>query len=209
MIPFNYPVAPIERVHGPSGYADYESYRPWLRDEFFFRCAYCLRREPWGPRKGEFHIDHVRPQASNPDLALTYDNLVYSCCSCNLGKSDETIHDPLTTLILENVSVRVDGRIETHTKEASNVVEALHLNDESYVEFRGIFIDVVNLTRETEGFETLMSFPADLPDLTALEPPENNRSGGVDRSFNALEKAGNLPKLYTDCVRWPATEDLR
>jgi hypothetical protein len=29
------------------GYADTDSYRPWLRDEFAFRCVFCLVREQW------------------------------------------------------------------------------------------------------------------------------------------------------------------
>ncbi len=43
--PFRYPDGPHQRRHGPRGYASYESYRPWLRDEFAFRCVYCLTRE--------------------------------------------------------------------------------------------------------------------------------------------------------------------
>ncbi len=36
---FVYPTLPHVRRHGPRGYADYPSYRPWLRDEFAFRCV--------------------------------------------------------------------------------------------------------------------------------------------------------------------------
>ncbi len=43
--PFAYPPAPHVRRNGPQGYADYQSYRPWLRDEFSFRCVCCLLRE--------------------------------------------------------------------------------------------------------------------------------------------------------------------
>jgi hypothetical protein len=45
MSAFRYPAAPHARRHGPQGYADAESYRPWLRDEFAFRCIYSLFRE--------------------------------------------------------------------------------------------------------------------------------------------------------------------
>lgn len=37
-----YPANSHERRHGPLGYVDYKSYKPWLRDEFTFRCVYCL-----------------------------------------------------------------------------------------------------------------------------------------------------------------------
>src|SRR5262249_17749625 len=34
--PFAYPVAAHRRRHAPAGYADYQNYKPWLRDEFTF-----------------------------------------------------------------------------------------------------------------------------------------------------------------------------
>jgi hypothetical protein len=37
MTPFSYPTTPHVRRHGPQGYADYASFRPWLRDEFTFK----------------------------------------------------------------------------------------------------------------------------------------------------------------------------
>ncbi len=40
--PFSYPAGAHVRRHGPQGYAEYANYRPWLRDEFTFRCAYWL-----------------------------------------------------------------------------------------------------------------------------------------------------------------------
>jgi hypothetical protein len=46
---FRYPMSAHERRHGPRGYQDYRSYKPWLRDEFEFRCVYCLCRERWFP----------------------------------------------------------------------------------------------------------------------------------------------------------------
>ena len=50
--PFVYPASPHVRRHGPMGYADHASFRPWLRDEFAFRCVYCLRRETMGQEFG-------------------------------------------------------------------------------------------------------------------------------------------------------------
>jgi len=35
------------RRHSPRGYRTYRAYKPWLRDEFAFRCVYCLWRERW------------------------------------------------------------------------------------------------------------------------------------------------------------------
>ena len=50
---FDYPDQRNEQRHGPSGYASYEPCRPWLRDEFDFRCVYCLKRETWGQVTGD------------------------------------------------------------------------------------------------------------------------------------------------------------
>ncbi|MBY0457436.1 MAG: HNH endonuclease, partial [Gemmataceae bacterium] len=94
MVPFVYPRLPHARRHGPRGYADYPSFRPWLRDEFVFRCAYCLRRETWGLVRGTFAIDHFLPVAVRPDLAVDYDNLVYACTTCNVAKSANELPSP-------------------------------------------------------------------------------------------------------------------
>jgi hypothetical protein len=75
--PFTYPDRPHGRRHGPVGYADYTSYRPWLRDEFAFRCVYCLRRETMGQHFGEFAVDHFLPVKHRPDLTTVYTNLLY------------------------------------------------------------------------------------------------------------------------------------
>lgn len=80
---FLYPSHPLARRHGPKGYADYQSFRPWLRDEFSFRCVYCLIREQWGRVTGEFDLDHFTPQSCRPDQMAEYDNLLYACHTCN------------------------------------------------------------------------------------------------------------------------------
>ena len=43
------------------------AYRLWLRDEFAFRCVYCLLREQWGRVTGEFDVEHFRPQVNSPE----------------------------------------------------------------------------------------------------------------------------------------------
>src|SRR5580693_180255 len=86
---FQYPSVPHERRHGPRGYRHYESYKPWLRDEFSFRCVYCLCRERWFPDGDDyFSVDHLRAQSLAPELRTEYENLVYACCRCNAAKQD-------------------------------------------------------------------------------------------------------------------------
>ena len=47
--PFAYPRQPHQRKHGPMGYRHYRLYGSWLRDEWSFRCPYCLRAHPESP----------------------------------------------------------------------------------------------------------------------------------------------------------------
>ncbi len=62
-MPFVYPDTPHVRMHGPRGYEAYQSYKDWLRDEFTFRCVYCLERERWYPNgHAAFGVDHVKPK---------------------------------------------------------------------------------------------------------------------------------------------------
>src|ERR1700740_558501 len=99
MDPFTYPAAPHVRRHGPQDYAGTESFRPWLRDEFCFRCVYCLVREQWGLVPGVFGIDPSLPVASHADKVLSYDNLLYCCATCNGAKGKRRLPNPEKVLV--------------------------------------------------------------------------------------------------------------
>ena len=83
--PYAYPPAAHQRRHGPAGYTDYHSYRPWLEDEFSFRCIYCLKRVVWAPTD-IWTIDHLVSQDDAPHLECDYTNLVFACQFCNSQK---------------------------------------------------------------------------------------------------------------------------
>ena len=68
MSPFAYPAHQHVRRHGPQGYQDPASFRPWLRDEFSFRCVCCLRREAWY-QAVSLEIDHFQPLSQVPTSA--------------------------------------------------------------------------------------------------------------------------------------------
>jgi hypothetical protein len=118
MTPFEYPAAPHVRRHGPQGYASYTSYRPWLRDEFSYRCVYCLLREQWGRVAGMFDFDHFRPAARQAAGRASYANLLYSCATCNEMKGDAAIPDPCQILVQGAVEIRTDGFMEARTPES-------------------------------------------------------------------------------------------
>jgi 5-methylcytosine-specific restriction endonuclease McrA len=83
--PFAYPAELYRRRHGPV-YRDPKTYKPWLRDEFEFRCVFCLRREVWLDGHNSFSVEHLKPFDLAPELLCEYSNLVYSCNRCNSFK---------------------------------------------------------------------------------------------------------------------------
>lgn len=84
----------VTRSIVPSGLV-YTEYRPFLRKDFYWSCAYCTRTE------GEastirFTIDHYEPQTLSPALVNDYSNLLYCCDTCNLRKG--SIYPPANAL---------------------------------------------------------------------------------------------------------------
>ena len=197
--PFDYPPEPHVRRHGPVGYAERASFRPWLRDEFSFRCVYCLLREQWDRVRAVFDIDHFQATAIRPDLALDYDNLLYACATCNATKRELEVPDPLPVLTQANIRVSEDGRLETDSPEAACLIELLGLNNDDAVEFRMTWIGIIAMAARADPalHRKLMRFPNDLPDLTRMRPPGGNkRPEGVALSCHARKQRGELAESY-------------
>jgi hypothetical protein len=192
--PFLYPEQPHVRRHGPV-YTAYESYRPWLRDEFSFRCVYCLKREQWGLVRGTFDLDHFVPQQIAPLRVAEYDNLVYSCATCNATKRNLVLPNPTLELVFPRVIVHADGRIEGRSPEAKQIIGQLDLDAPAYCEYRRLWIDIIALARnyDVSLYEKLLGFPSLLPDLETKRPQNNLRPDGVHQSFHARRKRGELP----------------
>jgi hypothetical protein len=181
------------------GYADHASYRPWLRDEFSFRCVYCLLREQWGRVRGIYDIDHLLPVVNHLGLALNYDNLLYACATCNTAKGSRGIPDPLIVFTSSNVQVGEDGVMRTVTPEAARLIKLLGLNGKIAVEFRLLWIGIVALAAKADPglYRKLMGYPTDLPDLKSLYPPGGNtRPEGVQQSFHARKQKDQLPDIF-------------
>lgn len=76
----------IRRPPKPARFKHYSEYRPFLREVFLRRCAYCRISDTVSEA---FEIDHFKPIAVDPSLEHEYRNLYYCCAGCNRSKSDE------------------------------------------------------------------------------------------------------------------------
>jgi hypothetical protein len=135
---FVYSHSPRVRRHGPVGYDDYRSYKAWLRDEFDYRCVYCLCRERWEPNgQNSFSVEHALPRASNPERANDYENLLYACCTCNSAREEASLPiDPFASPLAAHLRLTDDGTIASLTKHGAVLIEICRLNRPSLVDFR-------------------------------------------------------------------------
>lgn len=202
---FNYPTSKHERKHGPVGYEDYTSYKPWLRDEFTFRCIYCLYRERWLPARfdvASFSVEHLVPKSVDPTLINAYDNLFYSCTQCNSWRGVKSILDLKEEPLGLHVEVdQADGSIRGLTPEGRRLIEELALDDPDLAKDRKHFMDLLALIQsalpQANGLLTrYFGFPDDLPDLSGRKPKKNTRPSGIVSSYLALRKLGRLPATY-------------
>jgi len=199
MTAFLYPTQPLVRRHAPQGYADVESYRPWLRDEFAFRCVYCLFREQWGRVVGAFDIDHFLPVSLHPERERMYDNLLYACATCNAVKGKRDVPDATAVLLDPGVRITEDGVIHADSPRAARLIEMLGLDSPQSTEFRLLWIGIVALAERYDPplYRRLMGFPDDLPDLQRLRPPGGNaRPEGVKTSYFAKRRNGTPTTTY-------------
>lgn len=198
MNPFVYPPPLHSRRHGPIGYADASSYQPWLRDEFCFRCVFCLRREQWD-RCIALQVDHFQPLANHPEKHSEYDNLIYACARCNGAKGSQGIDDPTQQLTGDTVIVSTDGTLIGKTDAVQRLIRQLRLDSIEMNYFRRLWIETVTLAmiHNITLYRDLMGFPESLPDLARLRPPGgNSRPNGVDTCYYSQRERGKLPEIY-------------
>lgn len=203
IVPFAYSHQPHARRHGPCGYTDYSRYKPWLRDEFTFRCVYCLFRERWNPQgPASFSIDHAVPKSPFPERECDYENLLYACSLCNSFKQDRLLPDPCGTAFSAHLCVSADGSITAISDEGRRLVQILHLNRPEMVEWRFRLLSVLTRLSSFENgaaqeLQSWFGFPTELPDLSRRNPPEgNSRPEGVAQSYFERRRRGEIPDYY-------------
>lgn len=199
MEPFQYPSRRHHRRHGPRGYRAASEFLPWLRDEFSFRCVFCLEREQWVNTIGHFHVDHFAPTSLSPESEHLYENLLFACHSCNALKGKLVVPDPLEFLRSKSVVIGKDGSIRGLTKDAKRLITLLKLDLPSYCRRRKMVIEIVALAKEHQPalYRELMAYPETVPDLSRLKPPGgNSKPSGLANSAFARRKRRELPERY-------------
>jgi hypothetical protein len=196
---FRYAETPHVRRHAPQGYQDYRSYKPWLRDEFHFRCVYCLCRERWFPDgDASFSVDHVRPRRQERGARAGYTQLVYACCQCNAAKQAAAdVLDPWVEPFGRHVQVAADGTIHDRTPQGHALIQICRLDRPKLTVFRQGMLHLWHDLRERPGSEAaalrqrFFGAPENLPHLAALRPPGGNtRPQGIAESAYARQQRG-------------------
>jgi hypothetical protein len=202
---FAHPSHPHERRHGPRGYATYDGYKPWLRDEFKFRCVYCLEREMWYPdRAASFSVEHVIPQSEDAALVCEYTNLIYACTRCNSYRRDMLVLDPTEVAFGDHLRLGDGGVLIGVTEDGQDLIDLLHLNENPSLEVRRKYLWEQSLRErypadaEIEAmFLRVFGFPDDMPDLRTMRPPGGNNRPGSELSCHfARWENGSLPATY-------------
>lgn len=197
VLAYAYPVEAHRRRHGPAGYANYREYRPWLEDEFSFRCVYCLKRMAWASTD-IWTVDHLIPRDEAPELDCEYDNLVFACQFCNGQKGPNRVPDPCRVGYGACLRVESDGKVTPLNRYGRRLEKVLCLNHKSHVQQRSLMIQLISSLAHDDRvlFERLMGFPSELPDLEKKKPPRNSRPEGIAESYLAKRRRDELPAVY-------------
>jgi hypothetical protein len=199
MVGFEYPTEAHRRRHGPAGYKDYESFRDWLRDEFTFRCVYCLHREQWYGRGVTFHIDHSNPVTVDPQGGCEYSNLLYACATCNEAKKAMlNVPNPCLVAFHDCLRIMSDGRVAALNDDGKKLEQALRLNSPSNLQHRSRWMRTLDALKmnDPDLYREYMRFPQNLPDLRKKNVPSNTKPEGVENCYFALRERGKLPETY-------------
>ena len=202
---FTYPRSRHIRCHGPRGYRDYRSYKPWLRDEFAFRCVYCLWRERWCADGDQmFSVDHLLPRTTHPERLCDYDNLVYACCQCNALKQEATpVLNPCEEALGQHLEIHSDGSVRALTARGAEQVALCRLNRPRLQEARRMMLELFSMLTASRSEEArvllrgLCGFPDNLPHIATLRPPAGNtHPEAIVNSYYTKRQRGELPATY-------------
>ncbi len=189
------------RKETPPRFGSYTAYKPLLRRDFLFRCAYCLIHEGHFGGLRNFHIDHFQPKGKFPDLTLKYANLYYSCSVCNTTKGEVwpspkevaagySFADPCAVDPYEmHFRLDDDRKLRPNTKTGQYTIGHLRLNRRQLVNHRHRQEDALAKCREVRQL------------LESSEIPEST-------ARKLREQLNQIEKYYADPPVPYESEDL-
>ena len=123
-------------------------FKPHLRRDFRYQCAYCGITEVYRRAVDSFGVDHFRPKSLFPDLEHHYPNLYYCCNQCNSYKggtwpdaveaeagyafADPCQYDPYE----RDLAQSNDARLIAQTPIGEYTLDNIRLNREELLRFR-------------------------------------------------------------------------
>ena len=115
-------------------FRNYRSYKKYLIIDFYNRCGYCDGGDTWHGGHKHFHIDHFAPKDQFPGIKTAYSNLIYSCPSCNLSKSNKWpgFLNPITDDLNTHFERDDNGSIIGISDIAKSMIISLNLNLERH-----------------------------------------------------------------------------
>jgi hypothetical protein len=197
----------IVRRHNPKllrGAKGFQSYRPCLRWEFGFSCAFCLCHEAdlaSYPIQGSglTHVEHFVPKSRDRAGRNIYNNCFYACRFCNVSRGIALNEGAEGKLInpceraWQDAFVLSEDKIwpcDERDRDAVYTLDTYRLNDVPKVKMRRL--RRLAIRRRIADYEETQTFERDLLDLAVA-------GGGV----RAARMAKAISKL-----RWNAYMDL-
>lgn len=183
---------------------DYGEYKPYLRKDFWYSCAYCTMNEAEA-KAVRFTTDHYEPRQAREDLVNDYGNLMYSCDVCNERKGDrypppEARKDGYR-FFRPDQDIRSEHfeRSDVYVKEKTNVgyytINALDLNRKALRRLRELRSRLSQTDQYiVEGITALRQFPLD-----ALPMPI--RAQAIQKVKEAMDVADDLAEAIDSVLR--------
>lgn len=148
----------------------YEAYRPFLRQDFEFRCAYCLRHEFFFGGGEAAEVDHFRPRHLFPDLENEYPNLYWSCRKCNAIKGGKwpseaqterglRFLDPCAEESDDHWQTHADGTLTPLTPVGRYTIRQIRLDRPTLADFRRFLSGLQARVRDIEAALTKTNLP--------------------------------------------------
>ena len=209
----SFPESPHARRHGPYGLT-YDKYKDWVRDEFQFRCVYCLHREKWGKDGCRlFQLDHVVAWTADEAKRHIYENIVYSCGSCNWTKQERPLPDPCSVAFHGFYRFEPDGSVTPLDRAGERYVEILGLDAPHLINFRrrtfrthrrleelidliGDDVDELDDADVLDEIADLLGYPDDIPDLRRKRHKLNSKPKSEVQCYFARLERREIPAIY-------------